>query len=135
MIVDTVDPISSTRAGFFQLVALDGRRVLSSSISTGNASAGQGFMMDQRTESRLVPAGLSTLTLEARISVAAPILALGGAMYQIDGIVEAELEPDQAYYVRGFLSEDYASVWLEDNQGQRVTAKIEQGREQAASAP
>jgi hypothetical protein len=127
MIVDTMDPIFSARAGFFQLVAVDARRVLSSSASTGAASAGQAFLMDQRVESRVVPAGSGTLMIEARIRVAAPIMALSGAMYQIDGVVDVELEPDQACYVRGFLSEDYALVWLEGNSGQRVTRKVETG--------
>jgi len=127
MIVDTMDPISSTRAGFFQITAVDGRDVLSSSNSTQAASSGQGFMMSQRTESRLVPSGKVTLSLEGRISVAAPILALTGGMYSIKGEVDVELESEMAYYVRGFLSNDYTTVWLEDNQGNVVSEKLEQG--------
>jgi len=84
-------------------------------------------MMSQRTESRLVPSGKVTLSLEGQISVAAPILALTGGMYSIKGEVDVELESEMAYYVRGFLSNDYTTVWLEDNKGNVVSEKLEQG--------
>ena len=55
--------------------------------------------------------------LEAKTHVAAPILALGGGMYKVQGEVSVTLEEDVGYYVRGHLSKDYSAVWLEDYSG------------------
>jgi len=127
MIIDTMDPVSSTRVFFFQLLNIDEREVLPSSVKTASASAGQGFVMNRHVQSHVVPAGEAILMLEAKTHVAAPILALGGGMYKVQGEVSVTLEEDVGYYVRGHLSKDYSAVWLEDFSGRIVSEKIEVG--------
>jgi hypothetical protein len=127
LIIDTSNSISSTRVHFYQLTHVDGRQVQSSSVRTSGANHGQGFAMDVIADSRLVPAGDVVLAIEGRTHVAAPILALGGNMHLVQGEISVHLEENVGYYVRGRLNKDYSVVWLEDNNGNIVSEKIEKG--------
>jgi hypothetical protein len=81
--------------------------------------------MDVVTTRREVPAGKVKLYLQGVTHVAAPILALGGGMYGVEGSVEVTLLEDEYYSVAGTLSKEYSAVWLEDSAGNVVSQKIE----------
>ena len=128
-ITDTSAPVSDTKIYFFELEGIDGRGVLSSSVSTTQTNHGRGFYMEPVLETRTVPAGGShKLKLGAYTHVAAPILAFGGKMYSVNGEVEVTLEAGKTYLVKGMLSKEYCAVWLEDEAGQLVSTKIEKGK-------
>ncbi len=75
---------------------------------------------------RDVSVNLSTYTLVGRTEYAAPILALTNPVYEIKGDIQAALEKDKVYEVRGELGENYAAVWLEETITHKVVGnKIE----------
>jgi len=124
-IQDSYKSVSDTKARFFQLAKVDNRDVLTSSSATYEKNYGQGFSMSIVKTQRVVPAIKSTLHIEGITHVAAPILAFGGGMYSVKGVVEVALKSGKTYVVRGVLSENYSAVWLEDSHGNIVSKKIE----------
>lgn len=126
-IEDSSSPVSGTRIHFFQLTKIDGRPIDSSTAATGRASSGRGAVIHLVENSRKVPATKSVLSLQGRTYVAMPILALGGGMYTVSGDIEALLEANKTYRVKGTLSKGYSAVWLEDDQGNIVSSKTEKG--------
>jgi len=124
-IQDSSVPVSGTKVYFFQLSKVDGRHVNTSSGATGSASYGQGATINLVESNRDVPAVKSILSLHGTTYVALPILAFGGGMYSVSGDVEVALEPSKTYIVKGELSKEYSAVWLEDDQGNVVSKKIE----------
>lgn len=81
--------------------------------------------MDVVTTKRQVPAKECKLSIQGITHVAAPILALGGGMYRVEGEVDVLLEEGKKYIVRGELSKEYSAVWIEDAQGNLISNKIE----------
>ena len=128
-IYDTKESVSSTRVYFYQLNKIDGRTIKTSSWETMKYNHGRGFSMTPKVNSRKVPSGKSVLTIEGVTHVAAPILSFTGGMYSVKGDVTVELEENKNYYVKGKLSKEYSSVWLEDEEGNIVSNKIEKLKE------
>lgn len=124
-VVDTSKTVSGTKLQFFQLAAVDGRTVRTSSAATYQQNYGKGFYMEPTLESRDLPAQECLLRLEGVTHVAAPILAFAGGMYHVEGDVKVVLEPGQRYFVKGELSKEYSAVWLEDAAGNPVSPKVE----------
>lgn len=127
-IADTSNPVSSTKIQFFQLAAVDGRTVRTSSAATYQQNYGKGFYMEPVLETRDVPAQECILHLEGVTHVAADILAFGGGMFHVKGDVKVALEQGKKYFVMGELSKEYCAVWLEDAAGQPVSPKVEKRR-------
>ncbi|MGH1487539.1 MAG: hypothetical protein ACRBCI_15095 [Cellvibrionaceae bacterium] len=122
---DSSTRVSGTKIRFFQVNKVDGRNIETSSAATGSASYGQGAHISLVVTSRDVPAKKSVLRLQGTTYVAMPILAFGGGMYSVSGDVEVMLEPNKTYIVKGSLSKAYSAVWLEDDQGNIVSEKVE----------
>ena len=73
---------------------------------------------------RFIPASKPTsLTIVARTEYAAPILALTHEVFQVKGDIDFTPSPAKRYVVRGKLSEEYSSVWLEDEDTHEVVGK------------
>ena len=72
---------------------------------------------------RDVPARPITVDLVARTEYAAPILALTSVVYQVAGQITFTPEESKFYVVRGVLSAEYAAVWIEDQQTQKIVDK------------
>ncbi len=128
---DTSTNVSGTKVRFFELAKVDGRAVTTSSGETARVNYGRGFAMSPEIMARFVPATKCVLRLQGVTHVAAPILAFGGGMYHVEGEVTVTLKPDATYLVKGELAKEYSAVWLEDEQGNPVSPRIEQGRKPA----
>ncbi len=126
-IKDSYEYVTSTKIYIFQLAKVDDRDVHTSSAATYERSYGQGFNLYLALEERQVPATNSVLHIEGLTYVAAPVLAFLGGMYSVSGDVTVNLDAGKLYYVKGKLSEDYSAVWLEDQDGNIVSEKIEIG--------
>jgi hypothetical protein len=84
-------------------------------------------MMDPVVNIRSVPATRAVLHLHGTTYFAAPILAISGKNYSVEGDVEVDLKPGGRYFVKGVLSKNYSAVWLEDSKGNIVSDKVEKG--------
>ena len=114
IIKDSVKPITQSKADFFYVSEIDGKRIEDSRIKTRGLNQGRGFNMTPSLVERNVPAQKATFTLVGRTEYAAPILALTNTVYQVTGKVTFAPETYRSYVVRGELGENYSAVWLED---------------------
>ncbi len=124
-IYDSAETVSPTKVYFFQLTTVNGRNVSTSSGETYEASYGRGFSMNPVSAYRQIPAEKSILKIEGITYYAAPILDLLGESFSVEGEVELDVLETNSYYVKGELSKEYSAVWIEDNNGNIVTKKIE----------
>lgn len=126
IVKDSVKPISESKADFFYVSEIDGKRIDDSRLRTLRMNQGRGFNMTPALIERNVPAQSSVFTLVGRTEYAAPILALTNTVYQVTGKVTFSPETYKNYVVRGELGESYSAVWLEDEAtGKIVGEKIE----------
>lgn len=126
IIKDSVKPHSQSKADFFYLSEIDGRRIEDSRVRTRQMNQGRGFNMSPSVVERNVPAQQATFTLVGRTEYAAPILALTNTVYQVTGKITFTPEKYRNYIVRGELGESYSAVWLEDEaDGRTIGEKIE----------
>jgi len=125
-IKDSVRSHGSSKADFFYLTEVDGKRIEDSRIKTIQVNHGRGFYMQPVVLERKVPARMSTLKIVGRTEYAAPILALTNTVYQVVGDVSFRPEANRTYVVKGELGEAYSVVWIEDAEsGVMVVNKIE----------
>ncbi len=125
-IKDSVKSHSSSKADFFYLTEVDGKRIEDSRIKTIQVNQGRGFYMQPVALERKIPARTSVLKIVGRTEYAAPILALTNTVYQVAGEVSFRPEADRTYVVKGELGETRSIVWIEDAEsGAMVANKIE----------
>ncbi len=124
---DSLKSRGPQQAYFFELSKVDGRSVTTSSSATYDANYGNGLSMTPVVEKRKIPAKKSTLSIQGVTHFAAPILALGGGNYHVQGDVIVNLKPGNTYYIKGKLSKTYKAVWVENSQGKIVSKKIALG--------
>src|SRR6267143_6046593 len=103
IIKDSVKPLSQSKADFFYVSEIDGRRIEDSRVKTLKLNQGRGFNMTPSVMERNVPAQRATFTLVGRTEYAAPILALTNTVYQVTGKVTFSPETYRSYVVRGEL--------------------------------
>jgi hypothetical protein len=121
---DSFNPISSSQVEFFYVRAVDGHDIDNSLFASRAANEGRGMSMTPVLIQRPIPASKPTsVTLIARTEYAAPILALTNTVFQVKGNLDFTPAPAKRYIVRGKLSEDYSSVWLEDEDTHEVIGK------------
>jgi hypothetical protein len=125
-IKDSLKYHSSRKTDFFFLQAIDDRTIPDSLIATRMKSYGKGSAMTLVLIDRNVPAQMADFKIVGRTEYAAPILALTGTVYQVEGKVHFSPEDGKTYVVKGELGEKYSAVWIEDaNSHEVVGEKIE----------
>ncbi|QPL42041.1 hypothetical protein IT970_11220 [Pseudoalteromonas sp. A41-2] len=125
--LDDTYKVGSTSSGqFFYLSKVDGKQVNNSIRATHQASYGQGMLLTPVGFSREVPTEPMTLTLVAQVHHAAPINYMfnAGSNFIVSGDVSFTPEANQHYVVKGYLSPDFSSVWIENMSGKQVSDAI-----------
>lgn len=124
-VADQIQQVSDRLLHVFEIRRVDGRRLLSSSISTLNASQGRGFSINPVAMTNELPLHASKLRLLATTQWAAPILAMTNPTCQTEGEVSFEPKADRHYRVAGRIAPEECSVWVEEiESGQPVTTKV-----------
>ncbi len=117
---------SISKADIFYLSRVDGQNIRSSLNATREASYGQGPVLTTKLVSTRVPSREGTFTLVGRTEYAAPIQALTGTVYEVQGDIAFAPRPNETYVVKGQLGPDYSAVWIESREtGEVVQKKIE----------
>lgn len=124
-IQDTAKSIDSGKADLFYLSHIDGKEIESSSFETRSASHGKGNNLTTVLLNNRVTAEEHTFTIVGRTMYAMPIRALAGTVYEIKGDVTFTPIPNEAYILKGSLSEEGSSIWIEKVPGGEVVDKIE----------
>jgi hypothetical protein len=112
---DSVTSDGGECAAFFFVAAYDGHDIKNVLIATEQRNSGRGFAaMIIGEYSRPVPAQAASFHLVGRTHCAAPVVELAHTLYLIEGDVSLTPQVDGQYVVKGELSEDHSSLWVED---------------------
>lgn len=113
-----------TRADFFVVTHIDGKRITNSIGHTAAVHSGLGGAFQPILLDRKVVAGKVTLDIEGRTHFGAPIgQLLSAKTYPVSGKVTFVAAPNRAYVVKGRLGEGRSTVWIEDAATGRVVTK------------
>lgn len=128
-IEDSGFPEDGTKAQFFVIAAVDGKSVPNSLRETAAASSGTGFNQNAVFTGREIPVKPTKLTLLGTHRTGAPIHEIAsraaGTFFSVEGDVQFTPVVGSRYVVKGVLSKEGSSVWLEDAAtGQVVTEKV-----------
>jgi len=124
-VADQAVQISGQLLHVFEMTHVDGRRLMSTTMSTVRANQGRGFAVKPVTLSNELPTGPTRVQLRATTQYAAPILALTNPTCQVQGEVAFTPETGKSYRVSGRIAAEACEAWIEDLATQQaVTAKI-----------
>ena len=128
-VTDSMANVTSRQGDFCVLRTLDGRPISNSINETIERGRGKGLTLYAWVTDRRVPARPTKAGLKCQTVHAAPILALTGTVYSVEGVVDFNPKDDGRYLVKGTLSEAGSSVWIEDAvSGEIVTTKVTAAR-------
>lgn len=118
--------ISGQRLHIFEMMAVDGRRLSSTSIATVGANQGRGLSMAPVPAlTNELPLQPTRVRLQAATQYAAPILAMTNPTCRAQGEVDFTPEAGKTYRVTGRIAADACEAWIEDAATQQaVTAKV-----------
>jgi hypothetical protein len=109
---------SSTRIKLFFVLAVEGKEIHNSSGATKSANFGRGFSIVPSSAGRYVEARPQKLTLKATHAMGAPIhefaAIAAGTFYSVQGAIGFTPKSGGKYVVKGELTKESSSVWIED---------------------
>ena len=124
-VTDSMANVTSKQGDFCVLRTVDGRQISNSINETLERGRGKGLTLYAWVTDRRIPAVASKAGIKCQTVHAAPILALTGTVYSVEGTVDFQPKPDGRYVVKGVLASTGSSVWIEDaTSGEVVTAKV-----------
>jgi len=121
---DNVNKISSTNAHYFELLAIDGRQITTSSFDTRDRSFKLGFAMDSIPISRDIPINSQVLYIGGFNYLVADLFGLGDAIYRVKGYVQVIFKKGLTYMVNGKLENEYSIVWIEEEKTGLIVSDI-----------
>jgi hypothetical protein len=114
VIADSSYDYSKRKSDFFYLDAIDGKPVANALDKTARMNLGHGLAQRVQGSDRPVAAKSTVFHIVASTHYAAPILAMAGTSYYVDGDVTFTPVAGATYVVKGSLGPDYSAVWIED---------------------
>jgi len=124
-VADQTVPVSGQLLHVFEMVQVDGRRLLSTSMATVRANQGRGFTVAPVALTNELPLRPARVRLQAATQYAAPMLALTRPTCQTQGDVAFTPEAGKAYRVAGRVTAEACEAWIEDlATKQPVTEKV-----------
>ena len=134
---DTFERKSGGSAYFYYIKSIDGNLVPNAVTASMAASYGQGFVLSALGASRDVPVKPLKIFISAKVIHSAPIASLtdSDANNHAEGQVEFLPVANMRYVIKGNLSKNYSSVWIEDTNGNAVSKRIENINANATVTP
>jgi hypothetical protein len=119
IVKDLLLPLGSTRAQFFVIEEVDGKRIHNALIESHRASNGRGFTLVGRDISRELPLRPLRIKLLATEETGAPIEAIfraasGSAAPSVERVVDFFPQEGHEYVVTGEMSKQRSAVWILD---------------------
>lgn len=111
---DSANVMSTSKADMYYALAVDDNNIDNMRFKTRRQNEGRGMMMNVVEAERQIAAKQTKVSVTARTIYAAPILAIAGTVYQVQGDIVFTPEPNKSYVVRGALDESYSAVWIEE---------------------
>lgn len=114
LIADSSYVYSNSKSDFFFVDAIDGQPIANALERTANANRGNGFYQHVQGAARPIEPKETIFHLCGRTHFAAPIQAMVGTSYYVDGSVKFTPLAGATYIVKGSLGPDYSAVWIEN---------------------
>jgi hypothetical protein len=117
------------KARIFAAVEIDDNRIMNAFWASANASQGRGNNLTTTYPERRVRAAPMKVKLRCSHATGAPIAAIAsqvaGTFFSVDGTVEFTPESGGNYIVKGSLTKERSTCWIEDAaSGKPVTAVL-----------
>jgi hypothetical protein len=117
-LADTGFSEDGSKAQMFAVIEVDGRRVMNAFWASANASQGRGNNLTTIYPSRKIKAGATKFLIKCSHATGAPIAAIAsqmaGTYFSVEGAVELAPRADGRYAVKGELTKQKSSCWIED---------------------
>lgn len=121
---ETAKAHSASKADFFVVTEIDGKKVRNSMSETFSRNYGRGMVMTPYFLNQDLPAGqVVKVAVTARTLFAAPALAMINDVYQVKGVVEFTPQENGRYILRGELGPSWSAVWIEDRANDAVVGQ------------
>jgi hypothetical protein len=125
VIADSSYDYSKRKSDFFYVNAIDGKPVANALDNTARMNQGRGLAQQVQGSERRVEPKATVFHIVGSTHYAAPILAMAGTSYYVDGDVTFTPVAGAAYVVKGSLGPDYSAVWIENKEnGHQVGNKL-----------
>lgn len=125
-IEDTFQRKNTEKAYFFCVSKIDGNTTINGINETVKASFNKGMYLTALGHNRDIPIKPLKISLVARTVHATGAMALldSESSLKLEGDVELIPIPDMKYFVKGILSKEQTSVWIEDIHGNVVSQRL-----------
>lgn len=124
-VADQAVQVSGQLLHVFEMTAVDGRRLMSTTMATVRANQGRGFSVKPVALTNELPPAPARVQLQATTQYAAPILAMTNPTCRVQGEVAFTPEAGKAYRVAGRIAADACEAWIEDLATQQpVTPRV-----------
>jgi hypothetical protein len=132
-VTDTGRTEDRSKAQFFVLQEVDGKTVNNSIFESRKVSHGRGFALTTIYITRGLPATPMKVKLLGTHQTAAPIHEIAsraaGTFFSVEGVVDFNPIAGREYIVKGELSKESSTVWIEDAAtNDPVTVKVQAKR-------
>lgn len=124
-IKDSAKRIDSGKVDIFYLSHIDGKLIRNSMNESLGESRGRGNNLHLVLLNNRVPSEKRVFSIVGQTLYAMPIRSIMGKNYEIKGDVEFYPLPDEAYVIKGNLSEGFSEIWVEKISDGEVVDKIE----------
>ncbi len=114
LIADSSYVYSKSKSDFFFVDAIDGQSIANALERTASVNQGNGFFQHVQGAARPIEPKESIFHICGRTHFAAPIQAMVGTSYFVDGNVKFTPLAGATYVVKGSLGPDYSAVWIEN---------------------
>lgn len=117
-VLDTGFSEDRSKAQMFALMAVDGNPIKNAFWASAEASHGRGSNLTTVLPERKVPVRPMKVLLRGSHATGAPIHAMAsqmaGTFFSVEGTVDFAPQPGRMYQVKGVLTKEKSSVWIED---------------------
>lgn len=113
-IADSSYVYSKSKSDFFFVDAIDGQPISNALERTANVNRGNGLYQHVQDAARAIEPKETVFHICGRTHFAAPIQAMVGTTYSVDGNVRFTPRAGATYVVKGSLGPDYSAVWIEN---------------------
>lgn len=107
----------------YYISAINGSKIDSAMRKTYSNNYGRWRSMQIKLNEHLLPAENVTLTIHGSTYIPVPMESIGNNE-SVSGDIEIKLEPGKRYRVNGTLYDGQKDVWIEDEQGKRLTGEL-----------
>jgi hypothetical protein len=123
IVKDTSYTHTNWKSYIYYISAVNGKSLDSAMKKTYSTNYGLWRSMKIKLNDHFLPAGNVTLTIKGSTYIPVPMESIGNNS-SLSGDIQIELEAGKRYRVNGTLYDGQEGVWIEDEEGKRLTGEL-----------